>query len=113
MNLLPHMAARLFGAPLMIHRPKLEVILAVLGPRIGLPQAAVPIDAVPDRVTPTGATGIVVLPVYGTLVRRTVGLEAESGHLVAHQVAPDHAVREAFLIWLVDDPARTREVGVT
>ena len=79
MNLLPHMAARLFGAPLMIHRPKLEVILAVLGPRIGLPQAAVPSDAVPDRVTPTGATGIVVLPVYGTLVRRTVGLEAESG----------------------------------
>ncbi|WP_288132131.1 S49 family peptidase [Accumulibacter sp.] len=80
MNLLPHMAARLFGAPLMIHRPKLEVILAVLGPRIGLPQAAVPSDAIPDRVvTPTGATGIAVLPVYGTLARRTVGLEAESG----------------------------------
>lgn len=80
MNLLPHMAARLFGAPLMIHRPKLEVILAVLGPRIGLPQAAVPSDAIPDRVaTPSGATGIAVLPVYGTLVRRTVGLEAESG----------------------------------
>jgi signal peptide peptidase SppA len=80
MNLLPHMAARLFGAPLMIHRPKLEVILAVLGPRIGLPQAAVPSDAILDRVaTPTGASGIAVLPVYGTLVRRTVGLEAESG----------------------------------
>src|SRR5574340_444445 len=78
MTLLPHMAARLFGAPLMIHRPKLEVILAVLGPRIGLPQAAVPSDAIPDRVaTPSGATGIAVLPVYGTLVRRTVGLEAE------------------------------------
>lgn len=80
MNLLPHMAAHLFGAPLMIHRPKLEVILAVLGPRIGLPQAAAPSDAIPDRVaTQTGATGIAVLPVYGTLVRRTVGLEAESG----------------------------------
>ncbi len=79
MNLLPHMAARLFGAPLMIHRPKLEVILAVLGPRIGLPQAAVPSNAIPDRSQPMGATGIAVLPVYGTLVRRTVGLEAESG----------------------------------
>ena len=79
MNVLPHMAARLFGAPLMIHRPKLEVILAVLGPRIGLPQATVPNDAIPDRSLPLGATGIAVLPIYGTLVRRTVGLEAESG----------------------------------
>lgn len=83
MNLLPHMAARIFGAPLMIHRPKLEVILAVLGPRIGLPhdltQAAIPGDAIPDRSMPLGATGIAVLPIYGTLVRRTVGLEAESG----------------------------------
>jgi signal peptide peptidase SppA len=79
MNLLPHMAARLFGAPLMIHRPKLEVILAVLGPRIGLPQAAVPANAITSRTAPTGATGIAVLPIYGTLVRRTVGLEAESG----------------------------------
>lgn len=79
MNLLPQMAARLFGAPLMIHRPKLEVILSVLGPRIGLPESVVSGDAMPDRTRPTGVTGIAVLPVYGTLVRRTVGLEAESG----------------------------------
>jgi len=73
------MAARLFGAPLMIHRPKLEVILAVLGPRIGLAQSAVPANPITSRTAPTGATGIAVLPIYGTLVRRTVGLEAESG----------------------------------
>jgi capsid assembly protease len=79
MNLLPHMAARLFGAPLMIHRPKLEVILAVLGPRIGLAQSAVPANPITSRTAPTGATGIAVLPIYGTLVRRKVGLEAESG----------------------------------
>lgn len=79
MNLLPHMAARLFGAPLMIHRPKLEVILAVLGPRIGLAQSAVPANPITSRTAPTSATGIAVLPIYGTLVRRTVGLEAESG----------------------------------
>ncbi len=79
MNLLPHMAARLFGAPLMIHRPKLEVILAVLGPRIGLAQSAVPANPITSRTAPTGSTGIAVLPIYGTLVRRTVGLEAESG----------------------------------
>ena len=79
MNLLPHMTARLFGAPLMIHRPKLEVILAVLGPRIGLAQSAVPATAITSRTAPTGSTGIAVLPIYGTLVRRTIGLEAESG----------------------------------
>lgn len=79
MNLLPHMAARLFGAPLMIHRPKLEVILAVLGPRIGLAQSAVPANPITSRTAPTGATDIAVLPIYGTLVRRTIGLEAESG----------------------------------
>jgi len=79
MNLLPHMAARLFGAPLMIHRPKLEVILAVLGPRIGLPQSAVPANPITSRSPPAGATGIAVLPIYGTLVRRAIGLEAESG----------------------------------
>ncbi|PIW39207.1 MAG: Clp protease ClpP [Hydrogenophilales bacterium CG_4_8_14_3_um_filter_62_83] len=79
MTLLPYMAARLFGAPLMIHRPKLEVILAVLGPRIGLTHAAVPANTITPRTAPTGATGIAVLPIYGTLVRRTVGLEAESG----------------------------------
>ena len=27
MTLLPHLAARLFGVPLAIHRPKLDVIL--------------------------------------------------------------------------------------
>jgi hypothetical protein len=42
MTVLPHLAARLFGVPLAIHRPKLDVILAVLGPRIGLADLAAP-----------------------------------------------------------------------
>ena len=33
---LVHLASRLYGTPLLIARPKLDVILAVLGPRIGL-----------------------------------------------------------------------------
>lgn len=79
MTLLPHMAARIFGAPLLIHRPKLEVILAVLGPRIGLTEsgAAIPVPA--TRSPPASESGIAILPIYGTLVRRTVGLEAASG----------------------------------
>ena len=42
--LYPHLAGRLFGVPLLIHRPKLDVILSVMAPRLGLdgplPQAA-------------------------------------------------------------------------
>jgi hypothetical protein len=47
MTLLPHLAARLFGVPLAIHRPKLDVILAVLGPRIGLADLATPAGFTP------------------------------------------------------------------
>ena len=85
MNLLPHLAARLFGAPLLIHRPKLDVILSVLGTRVGLPDLTAPTGFVqPDRsaaLAETGAaqSGIAVIPIYGTLVRRTQGLEAQSG----------------------------------
>ena len=31
-----YLASRLFGTPLLIHRPKLDVILSVVGQRIGM-----------------------------------------------------------------------------
>ena len=34
--MLPHLASRLFGTPLLVHRAKLDVILAVLGERLTL-----------------------------------------------------------------------------
>ena len=76
---LAHIASRLYGTPLLIARPKLDVILSVLGNRIEWPEpnAAIP---VPMARTPSAApSGIAVIPVYGTLVRRAVGLEAASG----------------------------------
>jgi signal peptide peptidase SppA len=85
MNLLPHLAARLFGAPLLIHRPKLDVILSVLGARVGLADLSAPTGFVqPDRSaaladTRAAQSGVAVIPIYGTLVRRTQGLEAQSG----------------------------------
>lgn len=80
MTLLPHLAARLFGVPLAIHRPKLDVILAVLGPRVGLSDlAASPGYTPPTRAMSGSPPGVAVIPIHGTLVRRTVGLEAESG----------------------------------
>ena len=80
MNVLPHLAARLFGVPLAIHRPKLDVILSVLGARVGLTDMVVPADYAPTTRPLSPATGkVAVIPIHGTLVRRTSGLEAVSG----------------------------------
>ncbi|MDC6292735.1 S49 family peptidase [Ralstonia pseudosolanacearum] len=80
MTLLPHLATRLFGVPLAIDRPKLDVILSVLGPRVGLAGLAPPGDYTPRSSRPANQNPqIAVIPIHGTLVRRTVGLEAESG----------------------------------
>ena len=76
---LPHLASRLYGTPLLVARSKLDIILAVLGDRIGWPdpQSSLPIP--PPRGLPDAPPGIAVIPVYGTLVRRSLGMEAASG----------------------------------
>ena len=76
---LVHLASRLYGTPLLIARAKLDVILAVVGPRIGLQglDMAAPLPG-PRIETPT-SPGIAVIPIHGTLVRRALGLEVASG----------------------------------
>ncbi len=83
MTLLPHLAARIFDTPLLIAPQKLEVILAVLAPRLGLevpaPAAAATSERTarkPYEVTPDG---IAVIPIEGTLVHKAYGLDALSG----------------------------------
>jgi signal peptide peptidase SppA len=79
---LPHVASRVFGAPLMIARGKLEVILSVLAPRfaggtIGTAgQARDPAPLV--SMTPEG---IAIVPIVGTLVSRSGFIDAASGLL--------------------------------
>ena len=78
MNLLPHIAGRVFATPLMISRAKLDVIVSIIAPRLqgeALPPAAS--SAARGYNVETG--GIAIIPITGTLVRRTVGLEAQSG----------------------------------
>jgi signal peptide peptidase SppA len=109
MTLLPHMAARIFGAPLLIHRPKLEVILAVLGPRIGLTDNGTPLRSPATRSPPAPDAGIAVLPIYGTLVRRTVGLDAASGLTSYQDIARqlDSAIADpsvAAIVLDIDSP---------
>ena len=77
MTILPHIAGRVFDAPLLIARAKLDTILGVLTPRLrgeGLPFGSKPV-ARDYEIN----NGIAIIPVVGTLVRRTVGLEAQSG----------------------------------
>ena len=81
MTSLVHLASRLYGTPLLIARAKLDTILAVLGPRIGLmhTELAVPIT-VPTQSEPMPSMpGIAIIPIHGTLVRRALGLDAASG----------------------------------
>lgn len=77
---LVHLASRLYGTPLLIARPKLDVILSVLGSRIGLPdlEMAMPPSA-PRQISAASTAGIAVIPVVGTLVKRSMGIQAVSG----------------------------------
>jgi signal peptide peptidase SppA len=78
-----YLASRLFGTPLLIHRPKLDVILSVVGQRIGMmdPPAMPPIDMAMYQRPPAAAApeGIAVIPIHGSLVKRSLGMEAASG----------------------------------
>ena len=78
-----YLASRLFGTPLLIHRPKLDVILSVVGQRIGMadvPAMSAMDMAVYQRPPPASAPeGIAVIPVHGSLVKRSLGMEAASG----------------------------------
>ena len=71
MTVLPHLAARLFNVPLAIHRPKLDVILSVLG-LYRLADLAAPVGYTPAAARAgAGPRKVAVIPIHGTLVRRT------------------------------------------
>lgn len=103
--LLPHLASRLYGTPLLLVRSKLDVILSVLGERVQWPatKEALPIPAPKSSVG--AAPGIAVIPVYGTLVRRSLGLDAASGLTSYGQVAAmlDEALADASVTGILLD----------
>ncbi len=82
--MLPHLASRLFGTPLLVHRAKLDVILGALSDRIGLAAPVAGLDGADLSVKrhladAADSPGIAVIPVHGSLVKRTLGVEALSG----------------------------------
>ena len=77
---LPHLASRLYGTPLLVARPKLDVIMGVLGPRLaGYALAPLDIGAMSRRELEITPEGIAIIPVTGTLVNRSSYLAAASG----------------------------------
>ena len=86
---LPYLASRLYGTPLLIARPKLEVILGVVARKLAGDTLATP----PPSRTDSGLggdlqvqEGIAVLPILGTLVRRASYIGAASGLTSYHDI---------------------------
>ena len=86
---LPYLASRLYGTPLLIARPKLEVILGVVARKMAGDTLATPPPTTLD-VSMSGGfqilEGIAVLPVLGTLVRRSSYIGAASGLTSYHDI---------------------------
>lgn len=94
--MLPHLASRIFWTPLLINRAKLDVILSVVGPRLGIAPPAADMALPASRPGAPSAPGIAVIPVQGTLVKRTLGLDAASGLVSYAEIGAmlDAAVRD-------------------
>lgn len=88
---LPHFASRLFGAPLLIDERKLDAIIPIFERKLN----GEPIEQnlSDDDYRESGglsidvANGIAVIPVIGTLVRRSSWLDAWSGLMSYSQIA--------------------------
>ena len=87
---LPYLASRIYGTPLLIAGPKLEVILGVMARKMASLNLATPPPT--DELTDLAAGllrldgGIAVLPILGTLVRRSSYLGAASGLSSYHDI---------------------------
>ena len=101
MNRLSHVASRFINCPLMIHPPKLEIIIKALGPRLGIDPEAVLATRVPMDATATLMAGymeagderdyavmdgIAVIPVQGTLIKKASFMSAWSGSASYEQI---------------------------
>lgn len=84
---LPHLASRLYGTPLLLARAKLDVILSVLGERVNWPESDLAAPSLPKRPAIDTPVGIALIPVVGSLVRRTVGLDPASGFTSYAEIA--------------------------
>lgn len=86
---LPYLASRLYGTPLLVARPKLEIILGVVARKMAGETLATPPPANVDAGMTGGLQnleGIAIIPVLGTLVRRSSYIGAASGLTSYHDI---------------------------
>ena len=86
---LPYLASRLYGTPLLVARPKLEIILGVVARKLAGDALATPPPTNVDAGMAGGLQfqdGIAILPVLGTLVRRSSYIGAASGLTSYHDI---------------------------
>jgi len=94
---LSHLAARLYGTPLLIDPGKLEIVLSVLGQRIDWPEVHAGLDDTPAPSSPSVPfmPAIAVVPIHGSLVRRGLGsVDAASGLTSYGEIG--HALMDAL-----------------
>ncbi|MBF0589894.1 MAG: S49 family peptidase [Magnetococcales bacterium] len=101
----------------MVDRARLETILSVVGPRVGLEPSAMPSGFEPKdhasdlMVTPNG---VAVVPIHGTLVKRAGAIEATSGltsYASIEEKILDAATDPAVRAILMDIDSPGGEVG--
>lgn len=101
MKKLPHIAARVFGVPLMVEPRKMDVVINALGPRIGAywdeEMDGGPQEDPKDRLPYTMAGSVAVIDVCGSLVNR-MDADALSGMTNYEEIG-------AELVQAVNDPA--------
>ena len=107
MKTLAHIAAKLVDTPLLIHPPKLDAILAAIGPRVGIElpiEAQAQLAPAERHAYDVTEDGIAVIPVQGTLMKKAYGLWAMSGsdsyELLAEQIqraAEDSSIQGVLL----------------
>lgn len=117
MKQLPHLASRIFGAPLLIEGNKLQAILAAIGPRIGIAAE----EAQEPKAYGPGDTGqarkpyfitedkIAIISILGPLVKRQSGEFLSGGPTTYGEIenefmdaATDPAIRGILLV--IDSP---------
>lgn len=78
---MPHVASEVIGSPWLIHPDKARVILAAIGPRLGLARMEdmPPAVEAEEPELPEAPVGIAVLRIDGTLLHRSLGMTAMSG----------------------------------
>lgn len=100
---LAHLSTRLFDTPLLIEPRKLDAILSVLGPHLGLGTA--PINAFgdwygeddDDGQGDTHPDGVAIIRIAGTLVKRSTGMDALSG------LVPYGTIQQSLASAIADD----------